>query len=224
MKVIKKKLSTVITKGFIEFLLIVFGVTIALWLENVAEDFKEREIEEQYLIGFHADVSKDMLRLNQTIKTNSEIRNKIENLMVQLLAQQLTKENFPNKANILMNYDYFSPDDFTLSSIRESGDFRLLQDIEIKRKIIQLKRAYDNIYVLQDNFQKALDNQIVPMIIKNVDLINDKLVNEDFLNDIQLSNIVGYSLNDIKVRIKNYKYSLEIAQELKLLLETAIQE
>ncbi len=220
MKVDKEKLSTIITKGFFEFLLIVVGVTIALWLENIAEDLKEREIESQYLIGFQSDVEKDIIRLNQTIENNIEISGKVEEFLMQLVSKQLSKEKFPEQATVLMNYDYFSPDDFTLSSIRESGDFRLLQDVEIKRKIIQLKRAYDQIDVLQKNFQKALDDQIVPMIIDNVDFVNDKLVNEEFINDFKLSNIAGYSLNDIKVRLKAYKYTLTIAQELKKLLHS----
>jgi hypothetical protein len=219
MKVINQKLSTIITKGTLEFLLIVMGVTIALWLENIAEDLKEREIENQYLIGFKTDIEKDILRLTHTIKNNTKIKDDVEKLLLGLTSNSLSKDKFPEDVGILMNYDYFAAEDFTLSSMRESGDFRLLQNIEVKRKIIELKRAYDQIEVLEGNFQKALDDEIVPMIIENVDFVKGKLVNEELLNNHRLSNIVAYIMNDLKVRIKAYKYTLKIAKEFNQVLE-----
>ena len=74
-----------ITKGFLEFLLIVVGVTIALWLENVAEDMKEREIEQEYLISFENDVSKDIKRLEISIKNNKAILSKVEKFLQDLI-------------------------------------------------------------------------------------------------------------------------------------------
>ncbi len=118
-----------------------------------------------------------------------------------------------------MHYDYFSPDDFTLTSIRESGDFRLLRNTEVKRKILQLKRAYDHVEVLQKNFQNALDDQIVPMVMNNVNMTNGKLVNRDFYNDHRLANIAGYTVNDVQGRISWFKSTLKLAESLHQLLQ-----
>lgn len=215
----KQSFRSSITKGIFEFFLIVLGVTIALWLENVAEEIKEREIEQEYLLGFQNDVRLDILRIKGTIKYNQTLSSKVEVLLDKLLAYQLKEKDLFNDIGPLMNYDFFSPNDFTLTAIRESGDFRLLKDTDVKRKIIQLKRAYDDINNFQNNFQKALDDQIVPMFVDNINMTNGKLVNPEFLTGHRFANITGYTLNDINARIALYQATLKLAESFHKLLQ-----
>ncbi|MEP2301374.1 MAG: hypothetical protein ABJJ39_14285, partial [Kangiellaceae bacterium] len=185
----KETLRTSLSKWTFEFFLIVIGVTIALWLENIAEENKERQIEQEYMLSFQGDVSKDIVRLQNNIKNNSEIVKQVEAFLGKMMKGEITEENLLSEVGSMMHYDYFSPDDFTLSSIKASGDFRLLRDPLVKRKILQLRRAYDEIDVLQQNFQKALDSQIVPMFIENIDMTRGKVINPDFIRDHRLANI-----------------------------------
>ena len=57
--------------------------------------------------------------------------------------------------------------------------------------------------MLQDNFQKALDDQIVPMTLDNLNLNNGQLVNPEFLTEHSLFNIAGYTVNDTQHRLKS---------------------
>jgi len=214
----KETLRTSLSKWTFEFFLIVIGVTIALWLENIAEENKERQIEQEYMLSFQGDVSKDIVRLQNNIKNNSEIVKKVEAFLGKMMKGEITEENLLSEVGSMMHYDYFSPDDFTLSSIKASGDFRLLRDPLVKRKILQLRRAYDEIDVLQQNFQKALDSQIVPMFIENIDMTRGKVINPDFIKDHRLANIAGYTISDLNGRIAWYKKTLKIAQSLDELL------
>jgi hypothetical protein len=214
----KETLRTSLSKWTFEFFLIVIGVTIALWLENIAEENKERQIEQEYMLSFQGDVSKDIVRLQNNIKNNSEIVKQVEAFLGKMMKGEITEENLLSEVGSMMHYDYFSPDDFTLSSIKASGDFRLLRDPLVKRKILQLRRAYDEIDVLQQNFQKALDSQIVPMFIENIDMTRGKVINPDFIKDHRLANIAGYTISDLNGRIAWYKKTLKIAQSLDELL------
>ncbi|MEP1740493.1 MAG: hypothetical protein ABJI60_20420 [Kangiellaceae bacterium] len=214
----KETLRTSLSKWTFEFFLIVIGVTIALWLENIAEENKERQIEQEYMLSFQGDVSKDIVRLQNNIKNNSEIVKQVEAFLGKMMKGEITEENLLSEVGSMMHYDYFSPDDFTLSSIKASGDFRLLRDPLVKRKILQLRRAYDEIDVLQQNFQKALDSQIVPMFIENIDMTRGKVINPDFIRDHRLANIAGYTISDLNGRIAWYRKTLKIAQSLDQLL------
>jgi hypothetical protein len=214
----KETLRTSLSKWTFEFFLIVIGVTIALWLENIAEENKERQIEQEYMLSFQGDVSKDIVRLQNNIKNNSEIVKQVEAFLGKMMKGEITEENLLSEVGSMMHYDYFSPDDFTHSSIKASGDFRLLRDPLVKRKILQLRRAYDEIDVLQQNFQKALDSQIVPMFIENIDMTRGKVINPDFIRDHRLANIAGYTISDLNGRIAWYRKTLKIAQSLDQLL------
>ena len=92
-----------VTKGFFEFLLIVIGVTIALWLENLAEDFKEREVEHDYLLSFHTDVAKDIKRLKYTIKNNQVILLGLESFLEKLINNTLSEKELLNNIGSLTN-------------------------------------------------------------------------------------------------------------------------
>ncbi len=138
------------------------------------------------------------------------------------MSGQLKSENLVEDLSAITNYDYFTPDDFTLTSISESGDFRLLRDDDVKRKILALKRSYDQIEVLQGNFQQALDYQIIPLIINNVNMTTNQVVTPNFQSDHRLANLVGYVHIDTTSRIKQYQASKKIAESLlQLLIETA---
>lgn len=218
----KQSFGSSFSKWIFEFFLIVIGVTIALWLENIAEEAKERQIEQVYMLSFQDDVSTDIRRLQQTIKNSSKIVEQVESFLSKLLANQLTEDKLFSEVAIMMNYDYFSPDDFTLSSIKASGDFRLLKDQNVKRKILKLKRAYEQISILQENFQKALDSQIVPMFFDNINMTTGRVVNPNFIKDHRLANIAGYTVADLHGRIDSYKASLKLANSLNELLKEKI--
>ncbi|WMS85938.1 hypothetical protein [Pleionea litopenaei] len=113
-----------------------------------------------------------------------------------------------------MNYRYFTPQDFTLQSLKESGEFRLIQDREIRRKILRLQRQYRFINEAQDNYQHALDNYIVPLINENIDLAHGRLITVNFKNDHRLSNLVMYTINDVESRIALYQHSLDFLNTL----------
>lgn len=219
----KLSIKSSISKWTFEFFLIVIGVTIALWLENVAEENKEREIEQAYMLSFQDDISKDIIRLKSNIKNNVEIVKQVEVFLDKMMANQITVDNMMSEVAIMMNYDFFTPDDFTLSSIRASGDFRLLKDPQVKHGILRLKRAYDHIEVLQQNFQKALDSEIVPMFIENIDMTRGKVVNPDFIRDHRLANIVGYTISDLNGRVASYRRTLEKAESINQLLISKAQ-
>jgi len=103
---------------------------------------------------------------------------------------------------VLLNYQYFTPQDFSFQSIQETGDFRLLRDDQFKRDIMKLRGYQEGIKEAQKNYQQALDYHIVPLIMENIDLANQKVVTSGFVNDHRLLNLVSYTINDLQARIK----------------------
>ena len=59
----------------------------------------------------------------------------------------------------------------------ESGDFRLLSDARIKKKILRLSRRWQEIDVLQTNFLQALDDVYIPLMMRSFDIAGQRITN-----------------------------------------------
>jgi len=210
----KEKTAQTIKKAIAEFMLIVVGVSIALWLENVLETIKEQEVEQAYIQSFHQDWKIDIKLVKQVIKMNLRLKEGTEQLFNDLQQNNITETDLPSRVFVLLNYQYFKPQDFTFKSIQETGDFRLLQDDQFKRDIMEIRGFHETINEAQRNYQQALDYHIVPLIMDNIDLANQKVVTSDFINDHRLLNLVSYTLEDLNTRIKACQSMLEFLEKV----------
>ncbi len=197
-----------------EFILIVIGVSIALWLENVLETIKEQEVEQAYIQSFQQDWEADIRMLKKVIKMNHGLKKNTEQLFNDLQQQKLTDDKLPERVFTLLNYQFFTAQDFTFKSIQETGDFRLLRNEQFKRDLMELRGYNEAIKEAQKNYQQALDYHIVPLIMDNIDLANQKVVSSGFVNDHRLLNLVSYTIEDLKTRIDACQMMLEFLEKL----------
>ncbi len=210
----KHKTDQTIKKAVAEFVLIVVGVSIALWLENVLETIKEEEVEQAYIQSFHQDWKIDIKMLKQVIKMNQTLKVGAQQLYDDLQQNKVTEEDLPSRVFILLNYQYFTAQDFTFKSIQETGDFRLLREEQFKRDLMKLVGYNEIIKEAQRNYQQALDYHIVPLIMDNIDLANQKVVTPGFVEDHRLFNLVLYTINDLDSRLKSSQTMLEFLEKM----------
>jgi len=210
----KPKTSKTIKKAIAEFVLIVVGVSIALWLENVLETIKEREVEQAYIQSFQQDWKTDIKKLKQVTKMNQALKKRAEQLFADLQQSKVTDADLPERVFVILNYQYFSAQDFTFKSIQETGEFRLLRNEQFKRDIMELRGYHETIMEAQKNYQQALDYHIVPLIMDNIDLANQKVVVPGFVNDHRLLNLVSYTIEDLNSRIKICKTMLKFLEKM----------
>ncbi len=210
----KHKTDQTIKKAVAEFILIVVGVSIALWLENVLETIKEQEVEQAYIQSFQQDWKIDIKLLKQVIKMNKALRVRAQQLFDDLQQDKVTEDDLPSRVFVLLNYQYFKAQDFTFKSIQETGDFRLLREEQFKRDLMKLRGYNEIIKEAQRNYQQALDYHIVPLIMDNIDLANQKVVTPGFVDDHRLLNLVSYTMNDLDTRIKSSQKMLEFLEKM----------
>ncbi|MCW9015715.1 MAG: hypothetical protein OQJ89_01990, partial [Kangiellaceae bacterium] len=167
-----------------------------------------------YIDSFAQDWHTDIKSLEHVIKQNEMLLNSANQLFEDLMANKLTDHDVPQRVFALLNYQFFTPQDFTFQSIKETGDFRLLRDVEFKRNLLKLKRYHGFIAEGQKNFQHALDNYIVPLFADNINLARQQVTTKGFVNDHRFLNLVHYTINDLNGRIEWYKRTLNFLNKL----------
>lgn len=201
---------------FIEFIIVILGITIAFWLSNLGEDRKERRLEIQYLNDLRADLEKDLELLNSSIASNDRKMQKLGEAISFFQGQNpaLTYDSMPVYADIVGNYNFFEPSDYTYISLQQSGDFKVLQDKDLKKSLIELYQSYELIEREHNNLSVALDDNFYPEYMANYDLINDEIVNITYFKTPLFKNFVGFTMNETFVLNRFYNRARKIIESI----------
>jgi len=150
-----KKINWQYTLG--EILIVIIGISIAFSMDKCADNSKNDAQKKQYLINIKNDIEDDKLNLEQNITT---IQNKID-----LATEVLPKLNSdaPDKMSVvgkifnMVALTNFTPNDNTYQALINSGDFKLIDDFELKTALEKHYSTYKLIqkdYLRLENIQK----------------------------------------------------------------------
>lgn len=78
------------------------------------------------------------------------------------------------------NYDFFTPDNFNIKSMLQSGDLKLIDFRETKKELLRMLKTYDYVETMQNNFLQALDDNYFPILLKNLDMTTFQAINPSF--------------------------------------------
>lgn len=205
----------------IELVLVIIGITIAFWLNNLGEERKNNRQKKAYLTDIRSDLAKDSIQLAADIAYN---QSKITTL-------QQALEGIDNKVEIdsvlprileIGNYEFFRPDNFTLTSLIQSGDLKLIDSESTKRELLRLLKMYEVIDNTQNNFLDALDENYFPMLISKVDMTATKAVDADFFYSTEMKNYCAYTLNETRRHIATYRNTQEQIARVKSLIDSEL--
>jgi len=206
-----------------ELLIVIIGVSVAFWLSQIGAEKKEDQIRHKYFSELHGDIAYDLKNLEFYIRVNSE---KIEEIMHVVSFYENVELN---KDSIIMNifeigqYSFFNPRDFTYQSIIASGDFKLIDNPEIKKNLIRLYSEYRTIEKVQNNYLDALDNNFFPYLVENFDYLSGTPTVPDLHKSLMIKNHFLYAINDVSTHIHYYKKAQKIALNLDSLITTELE-
>lgn len=204
--------------------MIVIGINIALWFEGWFDDLKDAETEQQYLAGLRDDLASDLKLLDSVIESNSTKLKQLGEIIPEL--PNLGDASAEVQAQAMFtpsSYLFFEPSDFTYRSMQESGDFRLLSDADMKKRLLKLVRRYRLIETLQENFIQAMDDEYIPLMMSGFDLASARVTDPAILENQVFTNFFTYTYQDIEMRLSVYSYARDDAQALLKVIESQIR-
>lgn len=134
-----------------EILIVIVGISIAFSMNKYADNKKDKALKKQYLSNIKSDIETDKKNLEANFEA---IGAKIKNL-TELLP--LINTDSPEKAkNISKMYSVFSstdffPKDVTYQTMINSGDFKLIDDFDLKAAI---ETHYSNYKIMLKDYER----------------------------------------------------------------------
>ncbi|MCB0398553.1 MAG: hypothetical protein KDD26_02835 [Winogradskyella sp.] len=186
----KKKISY----AFGEILIVIVGISIAFSLNKCAEDNKSKAQKKQYITSLKQDIEQDKAQLEGNINL---IKEKIE--IVSSLLPKLANPD-PN-----INYDIrdiykiakltdFTPKDFTYQALVNSGDLKLIDNLELKKAI---ERHYSNYKAILNAYERQ------------------EIINKDYLENYFIYNTDYDLMSEGKSPFKDEKLLKNMMQAIR---------
>lgn len=210
-----------IKEYFIEFIIVILGISIAFWLSNLGDERKERRLEEQYIIYLKEDLSNDKLHLSSSIASNQKKLNALGKAIqfFQGTNNGLTYDSMPTYAGLIGSYNYFEPNENTYVTLQQSGDLKVLKDKDFKKALVDLYRSYEIIQQEHLNLSSALDDNFYPLFMSNYDLINNKIIDIEYFKTPLFRNFVAFTMNETSILNQYYEHAQLRIEKILLMLD-----
>lgn len=211
---------------FIEFILVIVGISIAFWLSELAEERKKDKLEVQYLQDILEDLQADVELIEYLTLLNQSKTTELERgvRMFQGDRRNISADSIPQYTQIIGNLNLFYPNNFTYITLKQSGDFKIIKNHDIRKRLVQLYSSYESIDFEQVNLTKALDDHFYSEYFNNYDMINDRIVNRQFMTSSYISNFIAFSLSQTNSILVFFERSKTIAEQTIELIEKELEK
>lgn len=201
----------------IEVAIIVFAITLSLFVERWREHLRDKKIEKQFLIGLKTDLENDLIQLKNDSSSYADImkgwsyfrRKGINN-------EPLEKDSAAIYANTLFMTSDFIPNDSRFEALKSSGELGTIEDDSLQNKILDLyQNRIKSMQVATALFTKFHNEQLVPFLDENVRLLKDGSNNiNDILQQPRMQNYLLLGNSSIEIRAR---YHSVIEQSMQII-------
>jgi hypothetical protein len=218
----KNKFLDIIT----EIVIIVFAVSISIWLSNWSESRHDRKEEREFLIGFRKDLVTEMDNMSSSRRFYLKTMNGIKYFLNVANGVTLNKDSTSKYSFIFFSSTDLDPHISRYEGLKSSGKFKIIENKELLNNIIDLHEAIiQRIQILNEKYYEHAQ-KLEALVVQNVhltkggDIINSEevLKRSDMIilltttGGIIESNIIG--IHNIGIK-KCQEIITQIDKELK---------
>lgn len=128
---------------FLEFVIVVAGISLSFWLQDLRQLQGDRAEERRYLEGLKRDLAMDEVALSKTAEMFGRMVESIDALLDPESRAEMSIEEIDVAMDALLTYAGFSSVQATYKELQQSGGSKLIQDKELLAEVISL---YDRMY------------------------------------------------------------------------------
>ncbi|MFY9242463.1 MAG: DUF6090 family protein [Polaribacter sp.] len=179
-----------------EIVLVVIGILIALQVSNWNKQNEDRKLEKRYLAELILDLKQDSIFISESIQRSYQQMESKNKLVQYFEGQQFTEDSLVAYFSFQWKpVPKFNPITTTLDELKSTGNIRVIQNSNIRRKILETYNYYTtHINNTQERYhiqQNALGNLViskVPNIFVEFYKTTDKIDIKAVLNDYEIKN------------------------------------
>ncbi|MBK6264148.1 hypothetical protein JKA74_03790 [Marivirga sp. S37H4] len=208
----------------IDLLIVIIGITIAFQLNNLRESNKSVAKEKEYIKSFYDESKDNESYLSSALNFSISNKNDIDTLKQILLSGRYYDKRIKVLTASMLGMENFNPSITTMENITASGEFELLKDIELRKRIINTYDFYNTTLELENLLTDYVNKYVTPVWFNHIRLSNMSYIDSTFIQGPLFENVVfGYEVL-LNQQIKGYQENLERVKHLNKILAIANEE
>ena len=166
-----KKWPQKLREILLEIAIIVFAVSLSIWLHNWSEDRKDRQEEREFLAGLKQDLETDIREMNTDIAVYQDEAIAIHYFERVGMGEALNKDSLGAYLNRLFTTTQLAPEISRFEALKGSGRMSIIRNKELLLNITDLY-AKGFPYIIQtNNFINSLrQNNLTPFLYAHLQL------------------------------------------------------
>ena len=140
MKKIKLNINSEWKSKLIDLLIVIVGISIAFQLNNWNEASKLDAEAKAYINSFYEENMLNETSLISALEFTESNKKGIDTLKQLLLSKKYTDKRVKTLTANMLRMENFNPSITTMENIIASGEFELINDIELRKQIISIRK------------------------------------------------------------------------------------
>jgi len=221
-KAMKKFFSSINWRDhFINFLVVIVGVTIAFYLSNRKERTEQAQLERNSLESIVVDLNNDIEFLTASTDTLQTLKSKLQHFVGDLMAGQATRDSLFEYISIQYVQLPFFPSDNTYQSLVVSGKLDVISDFELRKQLTELYHRHYQTIKLVDELSSQQKNQLILPYLMTLNHGRPQSIN---IYEPSFVNTNMYSLYYLTQKLTLDSVALESAINLRASINIKLKE
>jgi hypothetical protein len=206
-----------------ELLIVTTGILIAFALNNWAAQRNDKKLEHQYLSSLRADLQADL----QVLKNNQQLvqsnHEKARSIIRHFFAELPGRDSIPMKVfSELKGMPSFIPHDATFQTLKNTGDFKLIQDFELKNSLVEHYSRYNEIFMEDERNKAFLRDHVSAYFMNEASFEQIYRQSDRLLTDFRMKNIVYAWFGIYQIQEQILQRAIDRTEALLASMETQL--
>ena len=204
---------------FGEILIVIIGITIAFSMNKCADLKSNKDLKVQYLKNIKLDVESDRLTLQENAESIGKKLQVLNEVMPLLNTDNPEKVGSINKVFSVFTLIPFYPKDITYQTMINSGDYKLIDDFELKSAIETHYSSYKSIYKDYERQEIIHRDYLGSYLMNNVDYDAMRRGEFGFKDEILFKNILQSITGSLMIKNNATERGIKSCDSLIVMLK-----
>ncbi len=167
----ENKVTSYLLYAIGEIVLVIVGILVAIQIDNLNEDSKERKKEIHYLVNIKRDLENNLVNMDNFLTQRAACIVSAQNVVAHLEGKPITDWHAFNEDCIRI-YDWrrFYQVNYTFEELTYSGNLAIISNDSIKSLLLNLESLYKQTKAEEDHFRFDSEEIIYKPIYEIMDL------------------------------------------------------
>lgn len=180
----------------VEIFIIVFAISLTLYLEHLVEKHHERQIAREFLTGLKEDLHSDLNELTSDSATYARVQRGFSYFTNAGVTGVMATDSIQKYYWTLRNTTLLLPNNSRFEGLKSSGNLDVIENKEVLNGILELyQEKIPNLMMVTNNFNAIKQNRLMPYLDENLVMANGSVNLDALLKRPILQNYLRYGAN-----------------------------